>query len=68
MQRKAQVPSSNSARWRTLDFDITIVNTAVERSFLLYAPDEIYFTTQIFLLLNINTVQPDILVRIKLTK
>ena len=41
-QRKAQVPSSNSARQRTLDFDITIVNTAVERSFPLYAPDNTY--------------------------
>ena len=35
---KAQVPSSNSVWWSTLDFDITIVNTAVERSFPLYAP------------------------------
>ena len=38
MCKKAQVPSSNSAWRRTLDFDITIANTAVERSLSLYAP------------------------------
>ena len=32
-QRKTQDPSSNSARRCTLDFDITIVNTAVEHFF-----------------------------------
>ena len=35
---KAQAPSSNSTRQQTLNFDnITIANTAVERSFPLYA-------------------------------
>ena len=33
-------PSSNSVWWWTLDYDITIANTAVERSFPLYAHDE----------------------------
>ena len=46
VQRKAQVPSSNSARWRTFCFTksfrvdgSTRGYTGVERSFPIYAPD-----------------------------
>ena len=45
MQRGTQVPSNNSA-WRTLDFAITIANTAVERS--LYTPDTILRNLSLF--------------------
>ena len=40
VQRKAQVPSGNSARRRTLGSDSTRDYTGVERSFPLYAPDD----------------------------
>ena len=42
--KKGPSPSSNSAWRRTLDFDITIANMAVERSFPCwrYSPDNIH--------------------------